>query len=168
MAVWTGQEPEWQLAQDLVVTLFWRSQVLDATLDDLTRYGYHVVDLDCDCTENDFHNKIAQALCFPSYYGRSLAALNDCLSDVAARDYGVPPAATGLVVALRHVDRLELCHELVEAFWFQSMRAALYGNRMLTLAQADDLCFGHVLGGPSMRLGQYSASEWPDSKREPW
>ncbi len=31
----------------------------------------------------DFHDALAQALCFPSYYGRNLDALHDCLTDIS-------------------------------------------------------------------------------------
>ena len=45
------------------------------------------------------------ALSFPGYFGRNLAALNDCMSDVASGDYGWDgDADTGLVIVLRAFD----------------------------------------------------------------
>ncbi|QYN21655.1 barstar family protein [Amycolatopsis sp. DSM 110486] len=40
-----------------------------------------------------------------THYGKNLDALNDCLSDVAAGDYGPALGATGFVLGLRHYDK---------------------------------------------------------------
>jgi hypothetical protein len=46
------------------------------------------------------HSDLAALLEFPDYYGRNLDALNDCLRDVAAADYGVRDGGPGFGVAL--------------------------------------------------------------------
>ena len=149
MAAWTGDEPEFGFAQNLSVALFYRPKLLRDALDDLAKRGYHVVEVDCDATDDQFHTRIAEALGFPPYYGRNMDALTDCLRDVAFGYYGVPVSATGLVVALWHLDAFRRARDVLDIFWFQSLCAALRGNRMLVLAQTDDPHFADTAASPS-------------------
>ncbi|RMI45531.1 helix-turn-helix transcriptional regulator [Actinomadura harenae] len=89
------------------VRLFWRRALLEEAIDWLLEHGYQVVRLDASTweREQDMLTAIAKALDFPDHYGRNLDALNDCLSDVAAFEYGARRVATGLVVAFTGYDR---------------------------------------------------------------
>ena len=142
MAVWTGTEVEFCFAQNLSVLLFYHPAVMRDKTHVLASLGYHVVQLDCSVERNTFHTLVAEALHFPSYYGRNMDALNDCMRDVATRDYGVPMSATGLVIALWHIDQCDYADSLLSILWFQSLYAALFGNRMLVWAQTSDPHFG--------------------------
>ncbi len=92
------------------MTKFRRRSVLQEAITELERLGYRVVLLDAGTwhDEADFHRDIAEALSFPSYYGRNLDALNDCLvTDAAEGEHGWDPANdTGLVLVFDNVDGL--------------------------------------------------------------
>lgn len=89
---------------------------------------------------------------FPTILGRNLNALNDCLRDVAAGDYGSDPPATGLVVVMRRFDLVVVmrrfdsfaaadtsaAHAVLDIFASQSRNAALIGRRLMCLVQTDD------------------------------
>ncbi|MCL2653129.1 MAG: barstar family protein [Propionibacteriaceae bacterium] len=166
MAVWTGDEPEFRLIQNLSVSLFFRPGILNETVSDLASRGYYIVELDCAVTEDTFHGQVADLLDFPSYYGQNMAALNDCLRDVAAREYGVPTSATGLVVVLWHVDESSFADHVLNIFWFQSLCAALRGNRMMILAQTGD---PHYDSTHSMRTAdKREALVWWNGRESSW
>ncbi|WP_441249207.1 barstar family protein [Kitasatospora sp. McL0602] len=111
----------------------------------LTEAGYQVVRLPAGtwATPGDLHRDIAAALHFPAYYGRNLDALNDCLRDVLAFEYGASPTATGLVLVLDGYDRFAAaCPReawiVLDIVAEHSHRAALTGTRFLCLAQSDN------------------------------
>src|SRR4051794_7204439 len=91
---------DYRLMADSFVTLFWRQSILDETIEWLLAHGYQVLRFDASdwLKEDDLHRDFAAALDFPDYYGGVLAALNDCLRDVAFCDYGARPEAAGLVL----------------------------------------------------------------------
>ena len=96
-----------RLVANTFVTLFWRLALFDETTDWLRTHGYDVVRLNASdwVEEADLHRELAAALEFPSYYGKNLDALNDCMRDVVTCDYGTSPEATGLVLAFTGYDR---------------------------------------------------------------
>ena len=98
----TGQRLDWQLLQNGFVTKFWSRDLFTATKDSLTNMGYNVVALDAGewHTEQDALLAFGRALDFPSYYGRNLNALADCLRDVATFDHGSDPESEGTVIGL--------------------------------------------------------------------
>jgi hypothetical protein len=95
-----------QLLQSGFVHLYWQRRVLDDDIRTLRRLGYAVVEVQARTwgSEADLHRDLAVALGFPSYYGRNLNALNDCLHDVALAEYGWPPVSTGLALVLHGLD----------------------------------------------------------------
>lgn len=125
--------------------MFWRRELLDAAVDQLTADGYHVVTLDAAGwrAAPDMLGAVGSALDFPDHYGRNLDALNDCLRDVAAGDYGWPAGSSGLVLVLLDFDRfVEIdrpsAHALLDIWADQARSAALAGNTLRCLVQTDD------------------------------
>ena len=154
----TGQRLDWQLLQNGFVTKFWSRDLFTATKGSLTEMGYKVVALDAGewQTKQDALLSLGHALAFPSYYGRNLDALVDCLRDVATFDYGSDPESEGTVVALDHYDKFAVL--LPEAAWTildiladTGRQALLIGHRLIVILQSDDggLTFGTV-GGTSV------------------
>lgn len=171
-------EPNDELSQDLAlrllantsVTMFWRRQVLDTTIEWLVERGYQVTVMDASAwsTESDLHREIALALSFPDYYGRNLDALNDCMRDVVAHEYGWVPEATGLALAFTGYDRFAaVCprsaHVVLDLMANHSRTAALFGGRLMCLVQSDDpqIRFDDVGATPVT----WNDAEWSDSRR---
>ncbi|MFF4595722.1 barstar family protein [Amycolatopsis sp. NPDC001319] len=105
----------------------------------------------------------------PDYNGNNLNALNDCLSDVAAGDYGADLGATGFVLVLRHYDRFagvekDLAHALLDIFASQARNALLVGHRMMCLVQSDDPRLSFPAVGATSAL--WNDAEWLNSRRE--
>src|SRR5690349_20528846 len=95
-----AQRLDFRLMCNGFVTLFWREQLLAEATEWMRMHGYTIKSLDAGGwdTDEDLHRDIAGALDFPDYYGRNLAALNDCMRDVADYAYGTTRDATGLLV----------------------------------------------------------------------
>lgn len=161
---------DYRLAINGFVTLFWSRQVLGSTVDWLSDHGYRVVQADASAwrTELDMHMDVALVLNFPDYYGRNLDALNDCLSDVAACEYGFSRDDTGLALVVYGFDRfvhheVRAAHALLDIFAVQARCAALLGHRMLCLAQSDD---AHLALPPvGATPVTWNDAEWADSNR---
>lgn len=161
---------DFQLMQNGAVCLFHGDTPLRAAVSELTGSGYELVDLDAARWTHAaaMHDALAAGLGFPGYYSRNLAALHDCLSDVAKADYGWSPEATGLVVTIRHFDRFTsidpaTAWRLADIFACQSARGLLFGHRILWLLQVDDASFGlDPVGGYTPT---WNPAEWRDSRR---
>ncbi len=83
------------------------------------------------------------ALDFPAYYGRNLDALDDCLSDVVAREYGWQPSAAGLALVFLGFYRFaaalpDFATALVDILVTQARGAAEAGATVALLLQSDD------------------------------
>ncbi len=70
-------------------------------------------------------------------------ALNDCMRDVVAGDYGADLNATGFVMVLRRYDVFaafepRAAHAVLDIFADQARNGALVGHRMMFLVQSDD------------------------------
>lgn len=135
------------------MTVFSRRSELDGAVEELTARGFQVVVLDVGSwsTGPEVHRDLAVALDFPAYYGRNLDALDDCLSDVVAREYGWQPSAAGLALVFLGFDRFaaalpDLARALVDILVTQARGAAEAGATMALLLQSDD----RELGGDSM------------------
>ena len=94
-------------------------------------------------TAADFHRDVAEALEFPEYYGRNLAAFNDCLKDVVAYSYGSRRYVGGTALVLLRFDAFtdrqpDTAQAVLDIFAGQARTAALAGHRMLCLVQSDD------------------------------
>lgn len=175
MATWDPEAQlshprDYRLARNTFVTLFWDPQVLRETTEWLLEQGYDVRTVDASpwTDELEMHKGLASLLDFPDYYGHNRPALADCLSDVAAGDYGVNELATGLVLVVQNYDTFaardpDAAFALLDIFAVQARGAALIGRRMLCLLQSNDprLTFPPVGAVPVM----WNDAEWLDSKR---
>jgi hypothetical protein len=163
---------DWALFQNGFVHKYWRSEVLDATVDWLMHAGYEVVSLNASLwdSEEGFHHDAAAALTFPDYYGKNLNALNDCLGDVASYQYGASKEATGTVLVVRRYESFvaldrPMAEAVVDIFAVQARVGALLGHRMLMLIQSDDPDLSLPPAGASP-VG-WNREEFPDTKRHP-
>ena len=155
---------DYRLAVRGPVTLFHDRGVLDEAVTWLRGHGYRVARADAGrwTSAGDMHDGLASALDFPAYYGRNLDALEDCLRDVAAGDYGWEPGDTGLALVLGGFDRYaerepRVAHALLDIFTTRSRAATLVGHRLLCLAQTDD---------PGLALPEVGATpvRWNDAE----
>ncbi|MGW2642096.1 barstar family protein [Streptomyces sp. NPDC001348] len=154
-------DPDTDLSDDLALrlmantfdTLFRRRRLLDETTAWLHDHGYRIVALDAGrwTTEADLHRDVAAALDFPDYYGRNLDALDDCLRDVEAYEYGTTREATGLVLVLTRYDRFarvqpRAAQAVLDIVADRARGAALFGHRIMALVQSDgpDIAFEPV------------------------
>jgi hypothetical protein len=165
-----SQDVAFRLVADSFVRLFWRRELLDSTLEQLEQHGYQIVSLDAASwtREADMHRAMVEALDFPGYYGHNLNALNDCLRDVVAHDYGARADATGLVVVFTAYDVFarrcpEVAQAVLEIIAIRARAGALVGHRVCCLVQSDDphICFDPVGARPVL----WNDAEWIDSQR---
>lgn len=138
-------DPAFRLLTASAVTLFWRPELLDRTVAALRANGYQIVSLDASSWTDDdrMHAAIADALAFPDYYGGNLDALNDCLRDVVAGDYGWTLDATGLVIVITAYDvfaahRRRSAQLFLDIIAARARDALLVGRRLICLIQTDD------------------------------
>jgi hypothetical protein len=110
----------------------------------------------------------ATALAFPDYFGRNLAALVDCLRDVATFEYGSDAESTGTVIALAgfdaHVGRdASVASTVLDILADTARSALLIGHRFNVLVQSDD----PKLALPSVGATavSWNRREWLDSAR---
>lgn len=150
MAAFQGddyQRLDWALLQNGAVNLYYRMAVLEEDIAWLARHGYIVRDFDCSSwsCEDDFHDAVSTCLEFPDYYGRNIAAFNDCLSEIQIPEEG------GCALVFRRYDRFavqvpKFAQWVLEGIQQNSRRLALWGRRLLALLQSDDprLEFGPI------------------------
>jgi hypothetical protein len=163
---------DYRLVANTFVTLFWRTETLERTVASLVAIGYDVVRVNATSwqSERDLHHDVAAALHFPDYYGKNLNALDDCLGDVASKEYGTSSQATGLALVITGYDNFaavepRAAHTVLDIVARQARKAALLGHRMMCLVQSDDprISFGPVGATPVM----WNDAEWLDSSRRP-
>ena len=168
----SGDDVAFRLMHNSFVRLFWRMELFEQTLASITEHGYHVVRLDASAwtQQADLHRDIAAALDFPDYYGENLSALNDCLRDVVAGEYGADASAAGFVLAFTGYDKFTAhcpheAHVVLDIIADQARRALLTGYRVCCLVQSDDpmIRFEPVGAMPVM----WNEAEWLDSRRRP-
>jgi hypothetical protein len=163
---------DWRLFQNGFVHMYWRDEILEDTTTWLVQAGYELISLDASIWDSreEFHRDVATALAFPEYYGQNLAALNDCLGDVATYEYGANPEATGTVLVIRRYDSFvaldrPMAEAVLDTFAVQARVGALLGHRMLLLIQSND---GDLRLPPvgASRVG-WNPAEFLDAKRHP-
>lgn len=161
---------DYRLVHNTFVTMFWQQSLLDDTVRWLSGRDYDVVVLDAGAwrAAEDMFSAVARALDFPVYFGRNLDALNDCMRDVAAGDYGWRAEATGLVLVLTNFERFAASERrtaqlMLDIFADQARAAMLIGNRLICLVQSNDprIAFEPVGAMPVM----WNDAEWFHAKR---
>lgn len=175
MAAWDPADlvlhpTDFRLVANSFVTMFWDELILQETTAWLNAHGYHVTTLDAAAwtLPGDMHRELAAALDFPDYYGHNLDALNDCMGDVAAGEYGTPSDATGLVLVLVNFVAFAASHRLqaqalLDIFASQARNAALFGHRMMCLVHSRDPEFGFEPVGATPVV--WNDAEWLNAKR---
>jgi hypothetical protein len=162
----------YRMVADTFVTLFWRRELLDESTALFREHRYAVVVLDASgwTADGDLHRDVAEALDFPDYYGGNLDALNDCLRDVLAGDYGMPADAAGLVIAFTGYQAFvraspRSAQIVLDILADHARRAAIFGQRMLCLVQSEDpdITFEPVGGTPVT----WNKAEWLNARRRP-
>lgn len=140
-----ADDPGLRIAAEGFVVKFWDRRVLAAGIAHLRGAGYGIVEIDATgvTATVDLLDVFAEKLGFPSYFGRNLDALDDCMGDVAAGEYGVDPAATGLVLVLHRFDAFaahepRAAREVLDIIALSARAAILIGRRLLCLVQSDD------------------------------
>ncbi|SEM59263.1 barstar family protein [Streptacidiphilus jiangxiensis] len=159
-----------ELAAHTFVTLYWRPEVFDRTVERLRAHRFAVVEVNASgwATAEAMHEDLATALDFPDYYGRNLDALNDCLRDVVAGAYGIPADATGFALAFTHYDRFaRACPReaqvVLDILADHGRHAAVIGQRVLCLVQSDD---PDITFEPVGSMGvAWNPAEWLDARR---
>lgn len=151
--------------------MFWQSSLLDETVGWLRAHDYRVVELDAESwsSEADIYQDLGSGLHFPDYFGHNMAALNDCMRDIAAGDYGWDVEhETGVVIVLKRFDAFakvdrRTAQTMLDIVAVQARCAILIGNRMICLVQSNDphLAFEPVGAMPVM----WNDAEWLDAKR---
>ncbi|MBS1898504.1 MAG: barstar family protein [Actinobacteria bacterium] len=155
MATWdtdaeTTNPVDFRLVRNGFVTMFWDPSLLDATVDSLRSSAYRVVEFDADewSSDAEMYEDVATRLGFPSYFGRNLDALNDCMSDVASGSYGWDAAADkGLVIVLKAFEVFAArdrwtAQKLLDVVAAQARSAMLIGHRVICLVQSNDARLG--------------------------
>lgn len=133
------QRLDWHILQNGAIALYHKRAVLDEDRTILTALGYHVHVLDASTwqTSAELYEDVRRTLSFPEHYGRNLAALVDCLSELRI------PHDGGLALAIRHFDKFAhiepaLATAVLEALESTSRHHLLFGRRFLALVQSDD------------------------------
>ncbi|MFD9860059.1 barstar family protein [Streptomyces alboflavus] len=166
-----ARRPDLPYMSGTFVTLFWHRELLDQATRRLEGHGFRVVRIAASgwTTAQDMHQGLAATLNFPSYYGRNLSALNDCLGDVAlSGTYDDSPAGAGLVLSFTGYDRFaaacpEDAHSVLDIIAVLARRAAVGRRRFFALVQSDDpdIRFEPVGAMPVL----WNGDEWLDSRR---
>lgn len=150
MAVWDASDelthPEdYLLIQNGFVIMFHSRENLKISTDWLHSHGYHIAYVDTSEWGHidDIHEPFAKALNYRVRYGRNISAIDDCLSDIAVKDYAWPEGATGLVVVVDGfaeyvAEAPQSAQYLIESFERQAAHAALFGNRMMFLIRSSN------------------------------
>ena len=155
---------DWTLLQNGAITLYRRPQLLEADVEWLRDHHYRVVRFDCSTwlSESEMHDALSSVLEFPEYYGRNLAALNDCLSDLEV------PFESGRVLVLNRYDYFAAkssyaAWAVLDIMESNSRYLLLFGLRLIVLVQSDDprISFDPVGGRPVMWNGR----EWLNENR---
>jgi RNAse (barnase) inhibitor barstar len=129
---------DWAIFQNGWSSLYHKTEILEKDLEWFTNEGFKVINIDCSVwtSQNAMHDDLQKLLSFPTFYGKNLNALNDCLADTE-----IP--GEGLVVVLQSFDRLEkeTAHKIVDIFARNSRYHILFGRKLILLIQVTQSAF---------------------------
>ena len=133
------QRLDYNLLQSGSINLYYRPELLAEDVEWLAAHNYRIDSFDCASwqTEEDMYSAFATTLDFPDYFGRNLAALNDCLSDIDVPEKG------GRSLVFHHYNAFaakmsEVAWHVLDILEINSRTHLLFGRRLLTLLQSDD------------------------------
>ncbi len=158
------QRLDWQLLQNSAVTMYFHVPILEADAAWFVAHDYRVLSLRVDAYQSQYAllENLGKLLAFPEYYGRNLAAFNDCLSDIEIPHIG------GLVLVFYQFDAFtridpSFAQAVLDICADNSRLFLLTGRRFLVLVQSDDprISFKPVGGTAVM----WNPQEWLNSKR---
>ncbi|MFE6733753.1 barstar family protein [Microbacterium sp. NPDC057650] len=168
-AAYSG-DPVYRLMGNSPVVLFRAVPVLAEAVRMLTEHGWQIVRLDAALWRDvsGFHTAVASALDFPDYYGRNFNAFVDCLRDVVDQDYGWSASSEGLAMVFEHFDEFarsdaESAHAVLDILAGASWDAALFGRRLMVLAQSGDPWISFA--GVGARPVVWNEAEWLNRNR---
>ncbi|HLM62072.1 MAG TPA: barstar family protein [Pyrinomonadaceae bacterium] len=133
------QQLDYALLQNGSINLYYRPKLLAEDVEWLATHNYQIDNFDCTAwqTEEDMYSAFATTLDFPDYFGRNLAALNDCLRDIEV------PKEGGRVLVFNCYDAFaakmpEVAWHVLDILETNSRTYLLFGRRLLTLLQSND------------------------------
>ncbi len=152
------------------IAAYLRDEVLTSAERELGTIGYARSKLDATewAQEHRLHEDFAATLNFPSYYGKNMNALADCLGDVACGDYGWDVDRTGLAVTIHGFGPFArrdpgLAHAVADLLAATSREAMLFGHRLLWLLHVDHPAFRMEPVG-AVHVA-WNVREWLDTDR---
>jgi Barstar (barnase inhibitor) len=136
---------DFQLLQNGPVSAYADATALTRDIAALEQRRYRIERFACErwTEEQDLHDEFARRFSFPSYYGRNMNALAECMADT---DVLHVPGHGGLCVVLDRLDRWPDRHDrwpdrqevllqvLSSAAWYW----LLFGRRLITLVLVGD------------------------------
>jgi RNAse (barnase) inhibitor barstar len=164
---------DFKILRDGGIALYWRTQYFQEDVGWLRSTGYNVIEFECaDWDSVDkMHDSLSTIPTFPSYYGRNLDALNECMcEDLEIAEEG------GLCLALKHYDTFSKgpgapvnskqgTAEIVLDILARACRCQmLIGRRLITLVQSDDPKVRFV--GLDSVDAAWNRREWFDRDRD--
>lgn len=142
--------------------MFWRNEILDKFISDISREGFDIYTLDCSEWDiNNYHNDLASILDFPEYYGKNLDAFNDCLSDLV-------PKEIGIVLVFKNYDLFakrepKVSQLILDIIQINSWRFLVEDIKLLAFVQSNDATTAFPgLGGMS---AEWNNEEWFNKNR---
>lgn len=134
----TCQRLDWSLLQNGSITLYHSPEILAEDVEWLKVHRYRIDCFDCSGWDSEvMHEAFASGLTFPDYYGRNLAALEDCLSDVEIPEEG------GRVLVFHRYDAFAAkvpgaAWDVLDIIEHNARRFLLIGLHLMALIQSDD------------------------------
>lgn len=151
-----------QLLLNGSVKLFWRNEILDKFITEISCEGFDIYTLDCTkWDKNNFHDDLASTLDFPDYYGKNLNAFNDCLSDMV-------PKEKGIVLVFKNYDLFakkepNTAYHILDIVQINSWRFLIEDIKLIAFVQSNDATTDFPnLGGMS---AEWNNEEWHNKDR---
>lgn len=147
------------------VNLYFKPALLDRDIAALRDAGYRMLTADASAWVDmaEMHRDLAEVFGFPAHYEQNWDALNDCLSDVRAVDWGLPAGTLRVVLVLRRFDVFAAKYSnearlLLDIYAVNQREALIGGDHLICLVQSDD---------PSLQLAPVGATgaQW---NRDEW